>query len=201
MIIEGNNGTQEGKQGAQGAEPKNNEPNGGNQEGHNTGGVENKEGKETEKVYSEKEMQAEIDRRVTEAIKKVTEKNEKAFADRLEKEKEEAAKLAKMSADERAAAEAKKAKEEFEAERKQYAKDKLEFEVTKALAEQKINPKFSKFITALGSEGKDENIKEFLGLLSEQRKSVIDEVSKGNPPKSGGGNEGKIDPFLKGFGL
>ena len=189
MLIDGdNNGTLEGTTGAQGTDVKDaGATNGSNPEGQNNSGG--------------KEMRAEIDRRVTEAIKKVTAKQEKAFEERLEKERAEAAKMAKMSAEERAAAEAQKAKEDFEAERKQYAKDKLEFEVTKALAEQKINPKFSKYITALGTEGKDDNIKEFVSLLSEQRKSIIDEVSKGNPPKSGGDNKIDMDPFLSGLGL
>ncbi|MFR0781322.1 MAG: hypothetical protein ACLSH8_17205, partial [Zhenhengia sp.] len=50
------------------------------------------------KTYTEQEFQSEIDRRVTQALKTSQEKWEKEYQQKLEAEKQEAERLAKLSA-------------------------------------------------------------------------------------------------------
>lgn len=105
-----------------------------------------------------------------------------------------------MTAEQIAAADAEKAQKAFEAERAQYRKEKLEFDVTQKLAEKKLPVKFSKYISAMGAENVEENIKELEGLLSENRQSIVNELTKGSAPHGGGGKPTETDPFLAGFG-
>ena len=91
---------------------------------HATGGVEtgaqgatdngNGQGQEENKTYSEKDFQSEVDRRVTEALKTAHTKWQTEYETKLKAEKDEAARLAKMSADERAQAEFDKRVKDFE---------------------------------------------------------------------------------------
>ena len=93
-----------------------------------------------------------------------------------------------------------KAQKAFEAERAQYRREKLEFDVTQKLAEKKLPVKFSKYISAMGADNVEENIKELEGLLGENRQSIVNEITKGSAPHKGGGNPTEADPFLAGFG-
>ena len=64
----------------------------GNQEGQGNSNAE-------PKTYSEQEFNSEVDRRVTEAIKTAQGKWQTEYEEKLKKEKDEAARLAKLSAD------------------------------------------------------------------------------------------------------
>lgn len=143
--------------------------------------------------------QSDVDRRVTEALKTAHEKWEKELNSRIEQERADAEKLAKMSAEERARAEAQKAQKLFEQERAQYRRDKLEFEVTKKLAEKKIPVGFAKYISALDLGETDDHVKSLENLLGEYRQSVVNELTKGTAPKLGT-VQTEQDPFLRGFG-
>jgi len=160
-------------------------------------------GKDEAKTYSqedfEKALQSETDKRVAEALKTAQGKWEEGLTKRIEDERKDAAERAKMSAEQIAAADAEKAQKEFEAEREKYQREKLEFDVTRQLAEKKLPLKFSKFISAMGEENVDANIKELETMLGDTRQSIVEELTKGTPPK-GGGKPGETDPFLSGFG-
>ena len=165
-------------------------------------------GKGEEKTYTQadfdKALQSETDKRVADAIKTAQGKWESNLAKRIEKERSEAATeaaaRAKMTAEQIAAADAEKAQKVFEEERAQYRREKLEFDVTQKLAEKKLPLKFSKYISAMGADNVDENIKELESLLSENKQSIVNELTKGSAPHGGGGKQEKIDPFLAGFG-
>ena len=158
---------------------------------------------EKTKTYSqedfEKALQSETDKRVAEALKTAQGKWEEGLMKRIEDERKDAAERAKMSAEQIAAADAEKAQKEFEAEREKYQREKLEFDVTRQLAEKKLPLKFSKFISAMGAENVDANIKELEAMLGDARQSIVEELTKGTPPK-GGGKPSETDPFLSGFG-
>ena len=160
-------------------------------------------GKDEAKTYSqeefEKALQSETDKRVAEALKTAQGKWEEGLTKRIEDERKDAAERAKMSAEQIAAADVKKAQKEFEAEREKYQREKLEFDVTRQLAEKKLPLKFSKFISAMGAENVDANIKELEAMLGDARQSIVEELTKGTPPK-GGGKPSETDPFLSGFG-
>lgn len=165
-------------------------------------------GKGTEKTYTQadfdKALKSETERRVTDALKTARSNWETDLTERIGKERaaaaKEAAERAKMTAEQIAAADAEKAQKAFEAERAQYRKEKLEFDVTQKLAEKKLPVKFSKYISAMGAENVEENIKELEGLLSENRQSIVNELTKGSAPHGGGGKPTETDPFLAGFG-
>ena len=67
-------------------------------EGVNTGaiGEGNQPGQNQEKTYSEKEFQGELDRRVESALKTAKEKWQTEYDEKLQSEKDEAARLAKL---------------------------------------------------------------------------------------------------------
>lgn len=161
-----------------------------------------------EKTYSQadfdKALQSETDKRVADALKTAQSKWEAGLTERIGREREEAAqeaaKRAKMTAEQIAAADAEKAQKAFEAERAQYRREKLEFDVTQKLAEKKLPVKFSKYISAMGADNVEENIKELEGLLGENRQSIVNEITKGSAPHKGGGKPTEADPFLAGFG-
>ena len=68
---------------------------------------------------------------VAEAIKNEKATWEKDFSDRIVSEREEAAKMATMSAEDRAKAEMDKRQKDFENERQQYVSERAEFEAAK----------------------------------------------------------------------
>lgn len=171
----------------------------GTEENANGGGNGEGEGKTYSREDFEKALQSETDKRVAEAIKTAQSKWESDMAERIEKERADAAERAKLSAEELAARDAEAQKQAFEKERAQYKRDKLEFDVTQKLAEKKLPLKFSKYISARGEDNVDESIKELEEMLGEQRQGVVDELTKGSTPK-GGGKPQETDPFLDGFG-
>ena len=73
---------------------------------------------------------------VAEAIKNEKATWEKDFSDRIVSEREDAAKMATMSAEDRAKAEMDKRQKDFENERQQYVSERAEFEAAKELAAQ-----------------------------------------------------------------
>lgn len=156
-------------------------------------------GEETPKTYTAEELQAETDRRVTEALKTANAKAQADFEKRLKESRAEWEKESKMTAAEREKAAREKAQKQFERERAEYQKERLEFEATKILAEKKYPVGFAKMITAMGEDGMEDNVKALESMLSEYRESVVAELTKGKTPKIGG-EKTETDPFLSGFG-
>lgn len=166
----------------------------------NAQGQENNAAGEAEtKTYTAEELQAESDRRVTEALKTANAKAQADFEKRLKESRAEWEKESKMTAAEREKAAREKAQKQFERERAEYQKERLEFEATKILAEKKYPVGFAKMITAMGEDGMEDNVKALESMLSEYRESVVAELTKGKTPKIGG-EKTETDPFLSGFG-
>ena len=141
-------------------------------EGQETGSGEetaavNQEGQENQetKTYTQedfdKALQSETDKRVQQALKTAQDKWQKEYEAKVEAEKDEAARLAKMTTEERAKAEAEKEREKFERERKQYQREKLEFETGKQLADRKLSPKFASFLAQNDAETTKANLDAF----------------------------------------
>ena len=81
---------------------------------------------------------------VAEAIKNEKATWEKDFSDRIVSEREDAVKMATMSAEDRAKAEMDKRQKDFENERQQYVSERAEFEAAKELAGQKLPVDFAR---------------------------------------------------------
>lgn len=106
----------------------------------------NQQGQEKEKTYTEKDFQSEVDKRVTDALKTARTKWESEYSERLKAEKDEAARLAKMTADERAKAEFEKRVKDFDDREAKYNAERLEFECTKQLAGEKLPVEMAKML-------------------------------------------------------
>jgi hypothetical protein len=158
--------------------------------------TKNQEGQTYSKEELDKILQAQTDKRVTEALKTAQAKWEKEFKERLEQEKTEAEKLAKMSAEERRKAEDEKAKRELEAERakldeerRQFLKTQLELETTKELSTRNLPPEFAAFLLGEDAEATKNNLDVFEKLFKEQvQKGVEGRLKSTAPPKTGAGN-------------
>lgn len=155
--------------------------------------TENTAQTQTGKTYSEAELSAEVDRRVQQAQKKW----QADLEERLKSERDEGARLAKLSADERAKEEQKKAQEKFEKERLQYKREKLEFETTKQLAELKLPVSFASLLAGADAEATKANIENFQKEWDSALQNEIENKLKGTAPKSGAVSE--TDAFLSGF--
>lgn len=156
-------------------------------------------GEETPKTYTAEELQAETDRRVTEALKTANAKAQADFEKRLKESRAEWEKESKMTAAEREKAAQEKEQKKFEQERADFEHKKLEFEATTILAEKKFPVGFAKMLTAMGADGMEDNIKSLENMLSEYRESIVAELTKGKTPKVGG-EQTETDAFLAGFG-
>ena len=141
-----------------------NETDNSNTQGQATGGTS---AEETPKTYTAQELQAETDRRVTEALKKANAKAQEEFNNKIQEAKARWEKESKMTAAEKEKAVQEKAQKEFEKERAEYKRDKLEFEVTKQLAEKKLPVGLAKMITSMGEEAVADNMKVVETMLSE----------------------------------
>lgn len=150
------------------------------------------EGSEVEKggsrTYTEDELkaklQSETDKRVTEALKTAQSKWQKEYEEKLQKEKSEAEKLAKMTADERAKAEFEKERKKFEKDREKFYRDQLELETVKELSKQGLDTEFSSFLMGKDAEATNNNIKLFKEKFELAIENAVNERLKGKTPKT-----------------
>ena len=183
----------------------------GNQQGQNTAnqqtqsnidGQQTQTGTETPKTYTAEELQAETDRRVTEAVKTANAKSEETFKKQLEEARAQWEKEAKMSAEEREKAAAEKAKSDFEKEKAEFAHEKLVSYAGIQLVKNSLPEEIAELITA--SDATEDAIGEGIGKLKaffdKAVEAAVNEKLKGKSPDTGGGDS-SADPFLNGFGI
>jgi len=127
----------------------------------------------TEKTFTQEELDKIIEKRLARALKKANE------------EKQEAEKLAKMSAEERAKAEFEKEKQKFEDERKQYQREKMELEVIKQMSSKGLPTEFATYLIADDAETALNNIKTFEAEWQKAIEKAVNEKLKGSTPKTG----------------
>lgn len=150
---------------------------------------------ENERTYTQKEMQSEADKRVTEAIKTARANWEKEYNERLEKEKDEAAKMAKMTEAQRKEAELEKEREAFSAERAQFQREKLELEVIKKLSEEGLSTKLSSVLMGETAEASLENIRIAKEIIDVEVEKRVMERMSGHPPKANNADAAKVSTF------
>ncbi len=148
---------------------------------------------EKAKSYSQEELEKEIEA----AVSAQKSEWEKGLEERLNSEREEAARLATMTADERSREEFDKKQKAFDEERGQYMSERMEFEAAKALSNADLPISFAKILKGNDAESTAENISIF---KEEFLKAVEEEVSnrlKGFTPQTG--TNPAADPFLNGL--
>ncbi|MGH0775285.1 DUF4355 domain-containing protein [Bacillus mobilis] len=136
----------------------------------------------------QKLLQQEGDKRVSSAISKQKEKWEAEYKTKLEVEKTEAEKLAKMSEAEKLQVQFNKEKEEFENERKQFLREKLELETVKQLSALDLPVGFSRFILGADAETTKSNIDSFSSLWQQAIEVTVDKKLQGHTPKAASGS-------------
>ncbi len=138
----------------------------------------------------DKLIQSEADKRVTEALKTKEAKWQEEFKGKLEQERKEAERLAKLSADEKRQEELKKKNDEISQKESELRKRELKLDTINVLSEKQLPIEFSDFLMVNDAETTNENIKRFSEAFSKSIENAVNERLKGNPPKGGqGGNK------------
>jgi len=147
-----------------------------------------KTGAEEIKTYTEEEVQVmlqkETDRKTTKALETARSKWEAEYQAKLEAEKSEAEKLAKMSEAERFESELSKQKEAFETERAQFNREKLELQTVKELSAEGLPTSFSSYVLADSAEQIKDNIKNFKSMWQTEIEKAVNERLQGRTPKT-----------------
>lgn len=150
------------------------------------------EQEEVVKTYSEEELQAETDRKVTKALETSKAKWQEEFKAQLEAEKSEAAKLASLSEEERYKAELNKERETFEAERKEFKKAQLETQTLKELSVAGLPTEFATYLLAEDASTIKSNIDTFKAQWTKAIEEAVNERLNGKTPKASNKEVGSI---------
>lgn len=151
-----------------------------------------------EKTYTEQEFQSEIDRRVTQALKKSQEKWQKEYQQKLEHEKQEAERLAKLSTEEREKAIFQKEREEFEKQKREFERERLTNQTLKTLAAEDLPAECCDWIMAGVEKAEDimTRITDFKKMFSEAVEKRLEERTQTTTPGSGN-NQAKSNYTLE----
>lgn len=152
----------------------------------------------------------------TEAEQKSEPKSDKTFsqedvnrmiAERLDRErrkfaaeKEEAAKLAKMNADQKEEYKAKKREEELTAREKAIQEKELYYTAKDILKEKSLPSELVDCLNLTSAEACNKSIEAMQKAWTAALTAAVDERLKSNPPAYSGGNK-TTDPFSEGFGI
>lgn len=164
------------------AEPKGGEGDAGNDPTPNDG-ADGGDGGDPPKTFTQKDIDEIVSKRLT----REQAKWQKDFETKLETEKAEAEKLARMSADERVRAELEKEKAELKEDKAKHEKEKLTLEVRKQLSDEGLEQDFSTFLMGHDAESSLENIKTFKESFFKAVEAEVLKRLSGNGPGAGGG--------------
>lgn len=141
------------------------------------------------KTYTEQEFQSEVDRRVTQALKKSQDKWEKEYQQKLEAEKQEAERLAKLSAAEREKAIFQKEREAFEKQKCEFERERLTNQTLKTLAEEDLPIECCDWIMAGVEKAEDimMRITTFKKMFGDAVEKRLNERTQVTTPGSGSG--------------
>ena len=155
---------------------------------------------QNEKTYTQAEFKSLSDKMVSKALETAKANWEKGLEERLQNERDEAARLATLSAEERAKEEFNKKIKEFEEEKAQHKTERLQFECAKQLGESNLPVSFANLLTGKDAEATSANIKTFEDEFNKAVQAEVEHRMKGKAPLMGGTQSADSDPFLKGFG-
>ncbi len=158
-----------------------------------------RKGKDGE-VYSAQEMEKLIAENVEEALKNARTAWDKENESKIAAERDDAARLASMSAEERAKAELDKRESAFAQEKQRYMSERMEFEATKALADEQLPVSFAKILAGADESETKANIEMFRDEFYKALEQALNDRLKGRTPKTSSVVESS-DPFLAGFGM
>jgi len=134
---------------------------------------ENQQGQQTAQTQSaseqvkmskeeyERALQSETDKRVTEALKTAKKKWEKEFSERVEQEREEAARMSQLSERERQELLLKKREEILASKERELSRQRLQLETIKVLEERKLPVRFADWLIGEDGDTTFNNVKVF----------------------------------------
>jgi hypothetical protein len=137
------------------------------------------------KAELEKLTQAESDKRVAQALKTHDEKRNIEFAQRLEKEKKDAARLAALSEEERHREEMARKEEELLQKGKEITRRELHIDAVGEMEKKDLPVKFAKILLADTAENTLKNINEFEKEWKAELEKAIEQRLRGKTPVTG----------------
>lgn len=105
---------------------------------------------------------------------------------KAEEEREEAAKVAKMTAEEKAKHEFEQEKKRFEEERALYLKDKTKMTLERKLMENELDVNLADFLIAEDEDTSLDNLNKFKEIFNSCLEKAVAKRLKGETPKTGG---------------
>ena len=141
---------------------------------------------QTVKTFTQEEVDKIVNKRLARERKDIEAK--------IEAERQEAERLAKLSEAERQKAMFEKQVAEFEATKKAFEQEKLLNETSKQLASKNLPVEFAEMLKAQDAESTFENIKIFEAKFNEAVERLVNERLKGNIPKA---QTGAVDGVTK----
>lgn len=134
---------------------------------------------QTEKLFTQDELNEIIKKRLA----KEKGKYEQELREQLQREQDEAARLAKMSASEREKEKFRLEREKFEQEKQQFAKERLLMETNKQLLERNLPTDFAEYLISDSAETTLENINSFETKWTAALSSAVNNKIVGSSPK------------------
>lgn len=134
-------------------------------------------------------LQSETDKRVTQALNTAKAKWEAEFGEKLESEKKEAARLAKLTAEQREKELFEKQKQDFAAQQAAFQREQMLNSTMLELQKESLPVQFAEYLLADTAEAVAANITAFKGKWQEALQKAVDDRLKGTTPKGGGKQE------------
>lgn len=157
------------------------------QEGNLDDQQQNEDKNEDKIVLTAEELQrkidSETDRKLEKALKTARAKWEKEFQEKLEQEKREAERLAKLSEKERKEEELRKREEELERRLRELERKELKADAIGVLTEKQLPTQFVDFLLGEDAEKTLENINSFKEAFDKAVEEKVKEALAGTPPK------------------
>jgi small-conductance mechanosensitive channel len=130
-------------------------------------------------------LQRETDKRVTQALKTAKAKWETEFSEMLKTEKEEAARLAKLSAEQREKELFEKQKADFEKQQAAFRREQMLNSTMIELQKESLPVQFAEYLLSDTAEQVAANITTFKSKWQEALQKAVDDRLKGTTPKGG----------------
>jgi len=141
-------------------------------------------------------LQAESDKRVSQALNTAKAKWEAEFGEKLETEKKEAARLAKLTAEQREKELFEKQKAEFDKQQQAFQREQMLNSTMIELQKEALPVQFAEYLLADTAEQVTENITAFKSKWQEALQKAVDERLKGTTPKGGAKQEAPAGSFF-----
>lgn len=141
-------------------------------------------------------LQSETDKRVTQALNTAKTKWEAEFGEKLETEKKEAARLAKLTAEQREKEVFERQKADFAAQRAAFQREQMLNSTMIELQKESLPVQFAEYLLADSAESVAANITAFKSKWQEAVQKAVDDRLKGTTPKGGSKQEAPTGGFL-----